>query len=64
MVEEVAFRYYEFIKMHDLDLLIMPFIQIEGGKVHRFEFFDMEGLKNLDQAAGEIDVRLVFGVHA
>lgn len=64
MVEEVAFRYYEFIKMYDLDLLIIPFIQKEGDKVHRFEFFDMHELKNLDQAAGEIDISLVFGVHA
>jgi hypothetical protein len=64
MVEEVAFRYYEFIKMYDLDLLIIPFIQKEGGNVHRFEFFDMDELKNLDQIAGEIDFSLVFGVHA
>jgi hypothetical protein len=64
MVEEVAFRYYDFIKMYDLDILIISFIQKEGGNVHRFEFFDMDELQNLDQTAGEIGFRLVFGVYA
>lgn len=64
MVEDVAFRYYEFIKMHHLDVLIIPFVQEIDGKVHRFEFYEMDELVGLENSAGKVSLRLVFGVGA
>ena len=63
LTKDCIFRLEDFLSEYDINLSKIEMVQFESGNKHDYELYDVEELKDLKNAAGEIDILVYFTKH-
>jgi len=63
LAEDSIFRLEEFLNEYNITLSKIEMVQFESSNRHDYELYDIEELKDLKNATGEIDILVYFSCH-